>query len=165
MAHNIYNTYEEALQEIYTENTDFYTSLLQTWENKKLRGYEIFKELKNLSQEEIDKLSDTQIILLAVLRYRNGDSLFIYSQKIISPFEQRFNQIKYKNKINLDSYKNLPKKYLPYLTAYMQNQWKKNNRISRKKETVTFKPRLDDFSLSIFKKGITRPFIVLKQKL
>ena len=159
----IYNSYEEALEEILTEDTTLYVSLLREWEAEKLRGYEITKAIRNLTQTEIDTLTDAQIILLKVLRYRGGETIHFYNYNIPknerSPFEQRADKIDYKDNINRwAEISELPEKYFPYLTAYFQAQWKKAHVKPRSKKAKTFEPKLDQFSLAIFKQSITKPF-------
>lgn len=141
---------------IKSEDHTFYLEVIKNVDNEN-RSYGCSKYLLELSEEEVEKLTNAQLTLLKHMRFRNGHAQQlggrIYDSKPIIKAMKKI-PISHTSPFNLEK---LQKEDLIFFSKYCKTKWRKLH--AKQKCTLNnFKVNMDEFSLTVFKNSITKPF-------
>lgn len=153
----------ELIDTIKSEDYTFYLEVIKNVDNEN-NGYGYSKYLLNLSEEEVAKLTNAQLTLLKHMSFRNGHTqrfgIIVYEQK---PIVKAMKKIPY-NHIPPFDLEKLKKEDLIFFSKYYKNKWRK---LHAKPRSISndFKFNMDEFSLTVFKNNITKPFNSVEAKI
>ena len=161
------NPLQQLLYDIRLEDTTQYLEIINHINTNKIESHHVSKYLRDLTQVEVNKLTPNQITLLLSLDYKGGYSVYMsnYNNSQSSPIDLSIQQHNIQRLYGTNP-QSLSKEDLPYITDYMRTKWKQANpsATSTKQRGVGFIPKMDMFSLTIFRNNISKKFLRTEAK-
>ena len=155
---------QDLLELVKQEDHTFYLSIIQEANENSSESHKVGKKLRGLDSATVAKLTDNQLLLLKSLRFKQGYHLTFGWAHNSTSIYSRVAKI---NTAVTHSFDTVVKENLKFLTTYEITQWRRVNGIAstRKVRGTGFVFKMDEFSLKLFKRSITKPFLRTEAKI